>query len=521
MTPTGDRMEQSDHRSIQPFALRLTVIFGAVCALGMARHELWRDEMQIWMLARDSGSLLELAQHLRYETGHPFLWYLLLFGVSRVTRSPLALQVVHWTIAIASVYVLARFAPFSRLQKSLFAFSYFALYEYGMISRNYGLGMLLLFGACVLVRQRQQRYWPIALLLFLACNTNFYALIGAGAIAFTLALEWIGRAWQSGDWRQQRWDALGSGAIVLAGIGLYWLQLYPPADGGIRPEGVKAWDFGALVSAIALIWKSYVPIPWFTLNFWNTNWVAEGDAALLAIALVIGAIAVLIRTPLALVLYGTGTGAIVLIALLKHGGGVRHWGYAFVLWVVSLWLAPEFPTTTRKLPRFWTRLHGWLTQRRGIFFTGILILQVAAGLFAYGMDWVFPFSQAQATAQILQQRGLTQTTLIGDRDWAALTVSGWLDQPLFYPASEDTGTFIVWNNQRRDRSIPELMSLISQKLATDPRPLVLVLNYPLTAADQALLPVPLQELATVTGAIVADENYWLYQVSPRVPSGQF
>ena len=34
--------------------LWITGLYAAVLATGMAHHELWRDELQAWMLARDS-----------------------------------------------------------------------------------------------------------------------------------------------------------------------------------------------------------------------------------------------------------------------------------------------------------------------------------------------------------------------------------------------------------------------------------------------------------------------------------
>jgi hypothetical protein len=498
----------------QKFPILLTLLFALICGLGMARHEMWRDELQIWMLVRDSGSLLDLFQNLRYETGHPFLWYLCLYGVSRLTRQPIAMQGVHLAIATAAVYLLARYSPFTRWQQGLFAFGYFSLFEFGIISRNYGLGMLLLFGVCVLFPQRHQRYWPIALLLFLACNTNFYAMLCAVAIAAMLILERVLPSYQGWKAPLRQWDAGLSLGIVALGLVLCGLQLITPADAGIETSGVKPLSLNRVVSAIALIWKSYAPLPVPSLHFWNKNLVREGDAAFLSVLLVIGAIAVFIRKPLILFLYSSGTGAIVLMSLLKHGGGLRHWGFAFVLFVVCLWLATDLPDAAYRPPRFWLRLHHWLTQKQNSFFTVILSLQLLAGGFAYGMDWVFPFSQAQATSQFIQQQPMTELALIGDRDWAALTVSGFLDQPLFYPASDREGTFLIWNDQRRDRALPEVIERSQQHLITQQQTGLLILNNALTAPELALFPQTPQIIGQFTGAIVSDENYHLYKIRP-------
>ena len=69
-----------------------------------------------------------------------------------MNRTQLALVAM---IAAALVYVVARWAPFSKVNKTLFAFGYFPFFEYAVIARSYGLLFLLLMIACVLIsRQR-------------------------------------------------------------------------------------------------------------------------------------------------------------------------------------------------------------------------------------------------------------------------------------------------------------------------------------------------------------------------------
>ena len=83
-------------------SLLLALAYVAVAALlvaSMWRHEMWRDELQAWMIARDSTSLGDLFGHnMRYE-GHPGLWHLALFVLTRVTDNPVAMQALHWPSA--------------------------------------------------------------------------------------------------------------------------------------------------------------------------------------------------------------------------------------------------------------------------------------------------------------------------------------------------------------------------------------------------------------------------------------
>ncbi len=73
-----------------------------------------------------------------------------LFLVSRITSSPLGMQVLHLIIATCSVYVFLKYSPFTRTTKLLFIFGYFPCYEYAVLSRSYALGVLGLFSFCAL-----------------------------------------------------------------------------------------------------------------------------------------------------------------------------------------------------------------------------------------------------------------------------------------------------------------------------------------------------------------------------------
>ena len=89
----------------------------------MAHHELWRDEVQEWLLARDSSSAIDLLSCQKYE-GHPALWQLLLMPLTRAFGAAIAMQVLNLLVATATVYLLVRWSPFTRLQKVLLSFGY-------------------------------------------------------------------------------------------------------------------------------------------------------------------------------------------------------------------------------------------------------------------------------------------------------------------------------------------------------------------------------------------------------------
>ena len=172
------------------YAIGLTTGFLILGGFTAFNHEMWRDEIQAWLLARDSASFFELFAHLKYE-GHPGLWHLCLMPLSRITASPVIMQVFHLLIAGVTVYLFVRYAPFNWLQKFLFCFGYFVLYEYAVIARNYALGLLLLILFCVLFRERYKRPLWIGGILFLLAHTSVHALIVTIGISFALFCEYF------------------------------------------------------------------------------------------------------------------------------------------------------------------------------------------------------------------------------------------------------------------------------------------------------------------------------------------
>ena len=169
-------------RTIENVLLLLFLVFGLV---GLWHHELWRDETQAWLLARDSATPLELYRHALYE-GHPLLWHYCLYVITRFTHSLRAMQGFSLLLGFGSAVLIVKKSPFSLLQKGLIAFGYFSVFEYTLLSRSYGLGVFLVFLFCALYCQRQPIFWALTLVLALLANTSVFGLILSVAFASAL-----------------------------------------------------------------------------------------------------------------------------------------------------------------------------------------------------------------------------------------------------------------------------------------------------------------------------------------------
>ena len=140
-------------RSATAFAVFL--LLATINAIRTLRHEMWHDELQAFMLAAGSPTLVDLFHNLKYE-GHPGLWHALLWIVTRFTTDPIAMQVLHLAIALVIWILIFTISPFTIGEKVLLVLSYFLFWEYFVISRNYVLIPLIVFPFVALWERRPQ-----------------------------------------------------------------------------------------------------------------------------------------------------------------------------------------------------------------------------------------------------------------------------------------------------------------------------------------------------------------------------
>lgn len=480
------------------FAAAVTLAFAAVAGIGLWRHEMWRDELQAWLIPAGSATLGELLHNLRYE-GHPVLWHLLLWPLSRIAARPEAMQVLHLAISAAAVFLFVQRAPFSRPVRALFALGYFPLYEYTVISRSYGLGMLFLFGACAAFPLRRRTYLPLAAALALLAGSNPYGWLLALSFAGMAALELVWDRELRGSVRAA--DRLASAVLFGGAAAVAAMQMIPPADGRYAESWFLTLQTPRLFRVLATVARAWLPIP----NpaepaAWNTNllWhLPDGVTAAIGVALVAAAAVALRRSRPALVLYLAGTIALVGFTYVKYLGYSRHHGAHFLLLMACLWIARGASRDEAG-------------GRRELPLLLLLAVQIAAGAWIFGQDLVRPFSAAKATARFLAQPQFAGSVLIGYQDALTTPVAGYLDRPLFRPQSRSVGTYVLWNRERQLR-VPfgELCGILRRQLRQNREGIVLVWTQPPPLCGARLKP---EELGRFDDSLVADERFGVYRL---------
>jgi hypothetical protein len=464
--------------------------------------------MQAWLIAKDSRSLSELFHNLRYD-GHPSLWYILLFFLSRFTHDPIAMQLCHLIIASSAAYIFLRFAPFTKVQRLLFIFGYFSVYEYAVISRNYALGILFIFLFCAAYRcGPRKNYLVISAILFLLTQTNTYGILLAVSLTCMLIFEFSITPELRPLLATQKWQLVFCVCLILAGIFLSYIVMTPQSDGhysGLWKNGV---DIYRIPKTIATIWKSYVPVP--KLNrycYWESNmFPGKTLPGVLSVFLLCFVLLLFSKKRVILSLFCLGTSVMLAFEALVYLGYIRHHGHLFILLVVCLWLEKIFQED-RKSPSILLQNAADFCVRHKLTFINVLLgIQFCVGIFASGMDIAFPFSTGKRVCQYLTKEKLDPLPILGDTETSTAVIAGYLDRLIYYPRRDSFNSFVIFNKAIatpvNNQTILDKAKILSSNSKSD---VLIILNYALKTNSGSIAKVK-----EFSNSICSNENFYLY-----------
>lgn len=467
------------------------------------RHEMWRDELEAWLIVRDS-TLPGILAHL-HTIAHPPLWYVLILAVQWVSQDPAAMQVLHILIAVGVMALLLFYSPFTRIQKGLLVGNYYFLYEYGAISRNYSVCLFFAFLFVTMLCRRKRSVWWLLVPLLLLCQTHVLGIMLAIGFSLYLLIEFVQNRRPDGKPHLVR--MLLTIMMLTAGLGIAVYYAYPF-------HGMQMWsDLHLRISNIpqaALAWKglahSYFPLPPISTTFWNHSILSSGHLLLILSPLcVLGGVLLFRSRPAILAFYLAVTGMLMLFFYLYFHGYLRHHGFFFIALLIGFWLLTDQTRNTACSNKKWA----------DFVFTGILAIQALAGMVALKLEIQYPFSATRQACQYIQANHLQHHFMVGDPDFVMQSISAWLNRKLYYPAIRAEASFIVWNDPRRQnidlakagaRATYRASVLEQAQQMADEKHehVLLITNYRL---DRPLL-------YRITGTIEPNEKIFIYLLKP-------
>jgi hypothetical protein len=478
--------------------LSILTIYLLLVGATMHVHAMWRDEMQAWLIARDSPNLKDLLNNLRYE-GHPALWYLLLMPLTRLSRNPALMQHLQLAISAASLSIVLWRAPLTRLERGLFPFGYFILYEYAVKSRSYALGILLLVVFCALWPKRRQRPVLIGLVLALLANVHLLLLVLSVSAVFALALDRILGIGSMAEKAEADWRSnLAAIVVVMAGWSVAVATIRPPV--GFAEAWYFSFSADRLSRCLSTLSALFAPAP----SIWA---IIAGGAVLLTIALRWKA------APAAALFFLMSAAGLLVLFYVKLPNHPWLLGILFLSFVATNWIARS--DTRRRVPGIQPRqlIPSWL-------FLIVLAVQVAFGLQALRADWLHPLSNGRATARYIMAQGWTHEPIIGVPDYIMSPIVGYLGvDGFYYGNAQRWGSFTVWDQRRFSNKIA-IDEVLQNATKFGPRETLVVGE--LTPLDPRLLSrYGFVEVASFSGAREPGENYDVYRrvaaEAPRRP----
>ena len=178
----------------------------------LAGHELWRDEANVWLIAREL-SVPELFAQIRFQ-GHPCLWYLLVMPFAKAGLPFQTISVLSYVIMGITAGIFVYRAPFHPVTKLCCLFSPVFSYYYSVVARNYCLIALFLVVLAAFYKDRKRKPVVCGLLLGLLVQADTIALAPAGLIS----LMWLWEAVSESVCKKQK------NAFMQAAKGL-WIPL--------------------------------------------------------------------------------------------------------------------------------------------------------------------------------------------------------------------------------------------------------------------------------------------------------
>jgi hypothetical protein len=522
------------------YSLIITGVFFVVALFGIWNHEMWRDEHQAWLVARDAHSISQLFKNMRFE-GNPALWHILLYLITCFTHNPVYMQAFHLLIACGFIFVFNRYAPIGILYKILFSFGYFPLYEYAVISRSYGLGLLLVFIVCALYKNRLSNYILIGIILGLLANVAIYPLIISLGIAAILLFDYF--FWQKKDKKLMLKLFVGL-TIFLVGVLLSLYQIWPDKNNSFPASfATKIFDFPRWSLVASKLFTTYLYIPDIQENFWNTNiyfsapmtfnglgfgeWLNENPAYLwswvfIPCLLFISGIIVFIRKPLILLLYVGVTAALLTVYYYTGLLHLRYCGHLLTALIICYWLS-EYYSEKRYTNIVLRNFSGLGKKISKPFLAVILLFNVIGAAVAYSMDYQYKFSTSKDAADYIRKNKLDTLTMAGITDFTVSPLSSYLDKKIYYPQMNDFGSFTIWSKKRIvqfsfQQLILSIDSLVKKKtkilLVKDSAPQFTRdgKNFKLLEHGMIAKDLQIDLLMTFEPGIVNDEKYYIYQV---------
>jgi hypothetical protein len=444
------------------------------------------------LIAIKSDSIFQLFKNKSTE-GHPLGYFILIFLIAKLFAGNLiAFKIVHFFILECAIYLVLRFTNINWIIKLCISFGYFFSYEYSIISRNYGLGILLILTALYFLKNKKHFYCILSLAL--VSQTSFVALMISAALMCTISIYYLIE-----ERTQIKWVLIVFVPILILSL----LEMVPPDPTVMfHPVPFIPLNIGVAISRITEV---FMPLPKPQLHFWETYIITNSYVKFVISIIIFFCVFIyLSESVYAQIFLVLSFFILVLFFSTRMIGFSRHHGFFFVSFVAAIWLKEILPSEIKYFNKIdLNRIKNYSFN----FICIILLFQISASAIAAYFDFKEPFSNSANLSNFIEKSNLSKSEIIAYPDAEISPLSFYLKRDLYYPSSNKSGSFTIWDRYRVSRSDAYVDSIYRKMKSLKPNT-ILVLNKQWVSSIKE---DSLKLIKSFEGAIVPSENYYIYQ----------
>ena len=475
------------------FPYFISFIFITLSIILISRHELWFDEVRAWVIGASSSSFAEFVNYMRDSEGHPYTWSAILFLVYKFfTQNVEVIKIIHLLISSIAVFLFLKYSTFNKVIKTIFVFGYFSFYEYSIISRNYALGVLLIYIFCILYKEKYKNITSIAITLFFMGQANIFSfLVSLVFFALVLIESFIERKKISIRFFNLK-IIIYILVFICSPIVLFWQLGGQATQGSVWGPALPAFFnksfneiFESVNGAVRGAFYAIIPFNEIQINFWGNNLfinnlIGKSNIAILVLSIILLLIPVLFIKKRKIIFYLIGIFSILIIPVFIPMGKLRHYGHLFILMISMIWIS----NYNNDDDEFLFKNQITIKRISNIFLTVILLFGLASSGFAFYFDYKYPFTvQKEIAGYIKENFELDKTTLIsGYKDVDSTSVAAYLNKKIYYPQTDEFSLISSYGKRKADlnadevflktlsygRQNEQILLILNNKLITDP-----------------------------------------------------
>ena len=152
----------------------LILLYLVIVFITIFFHEIWFDEAQSWLLARDLG-WMDIIKQMSYE-GHSCFYYYFLKILIIMGLDYHYMGYISLVVGLIATIIFVYKAPFNNIIKTLWILSPAIIYLCPVFSRPYIFSLLFMIIICILYKDRYKYSWLFGIILFLFINSHILTI---------------------------------------------------------------------------------------------------------------------------------------------------------------------------------------------------------------------------------------------------------------------------------------------------------------------------------------------------------